>query len=75
MLADKLALYKTLHADVVHNKSEGKPVAEDLDEPASGLTERGEKRARATRAGGSLTAQSAALVNPLLTRSRPTNTT
>ena len=43
MLADKQALYKTLHADVVHNKSEGRPVAEDLDEPANGLTERGEK--------------------------------
>ena len=41
MLADKQALYKNLHADVVLNKSVGKPVAEDLDEPANGLTERG----------------------------------
>ena len=37
MLADKQALYKTLHADVVHNKSQGEPIAEDLVKPASGL--------------------------------------
>ena len=41
MLADKQAFYKNLHADVVLNRSEEKPVAEDLDEPANGLTERG----------------------------------
>ena len=50
MLADKQALYKNLHADVVVNKSEGKPVAEDLDEPAHGLTERGEKTGKHTKA-------------------------
>ena len=37
------ALYKNLHADVVVNKSEGKPVAEELSEPAHGHTERGVK--------------------------------
>ena len=41
MLADKHALYKTLHADVVYNKSEGEPVAEDLVKPADGLADRG----------------------------------
>ena len=44
MLADKRALYKTLHADVLHNKSEGKPVAEYLVKPANGLAERGVKK-------------------------------
>ena len=52
MLADKQALYKNLHADVVVNESEGKPVAEDLDEPAHGLTERGEKTGKHTKAWG-----------------------
>jgi hypothetical protein len=52
MLADKQALYKTLHADVVHNKSGGKPVAEDLDEPANGLTERGEKKGKCIKGWG-----------------------
>ena len=41
MLADKQALYKNLHADVVINTGEGKPVAEELSEPAHGHTERG----------------------------------
>ena len=43
MLADKQALYKNLHADVVINTGEGKPVAEELSEPAHGHTERGVK--------------------------------
>jgi hypothetical protein len=44
MLADKRVLYKTLHADVVHNKSEGIPFAEDLVKSANGLAERGVKK-------------------------------
>ncbi len=49
MLADKQTLYKNLHVDVVLNKNDGKSVAEDLDEPANGLTERGEKTGKHTK--------------------------
>ena len=42
MLSDKQALYKTLHANVVHGNCMGKPDAQELDPPISaGQTERG----------------------------------
>ena len=52
MLADKQALYKTLHADVVTNTGEGKPVAEELSEPAHGHTERGVKTGKQHKSSG-----------------------
>ena len=52
MLADKQALYKNLHADVVTNTGEGKPVAEELSEPAHGHTERGVKTGKQHKSSG-----------------------